>query len=75
MKPVVDRLKQQYAGKVDIKTMPTDGGDEQIATLADRFQVQYVPTFVFANADGTTTTSIVGEVPQSTLEAEIAKLR
>jgi hypothetical protein len=75
MKPVVDGLKTQHAGKVDIQTLSTNAGDPAIESLASRFGVQYVPTFVFANADGTVSGTIVGEVPRASLDAAIAKLK
>jgi hypothetical protein len=34
MKPVVDRLVNDYAGKVDIKRMPLDKGDAAAEQLA-----------------------------------------
>lgn len=75
MRPVVDRLKDKYAGKVDIKRMNTSQGDPEVERLAQSFGIQYVPTFVFVNSDGTKSGLIVGEVSQATLEAEIAKLK
>jgi thioredoxin-like negative regulator of GroEL len=75
MRPVVDRLKEKYAGKVEVKRMNTDAGDAEVDRLAQSFGIQYVPTFVFVRADGTKSGFVVGEVPQATLEAEIAKLK
>jgi thioredoxin-like negative regulator of GroEL len=52
MKPVVDRLKVAYSGKVAFKLMNVDA-DQTANKLANAYGVQYVPTFVFINADGT----------------------
>lgn len=75
MRPVVDGLARTYAGRYDIKLMNTSGGDPQVARLAEEFGIQYVPTFAFVNSDGTKNGVIVGEVPGSTLEQELAKLK
>jgi thioredoxin-like negative regulator of GroEL len=75
MKPVVDGLTKRYAGKIEIRRMDTDGSDPQVAQLADALGIQYVPTFVFVNSDGTVTATVVGEVSESRLVEELAKLR
>lgn len=75
MKPVVDGLAKRYAGRYDIKVMNTSGRDREIALLAQRFRIQYVPTFVFVGSDGRMGASVVGAVPASRLEQELAKLK
>jgi thioredoxin-like negative regulator of GroEL len=75
MKPVVDRLRTEYAGKIDIKRMDTDGTDPVVQQLANTFGIQYVPTFVFVNRDGTVVDTVVGEVPADALTTRLAKLR
>jgi thioredoxin-like negative regulator of GroEL len=75
MKPVVDGLVQKYAGKYDIKRMDLSDGDATATRLADSYGVEYVPTFVFLNADGSLANKIVGAVPVDQLEAELAKLQ
>lgn len=75
MKPVVDGLRERYKGKIEVKRMDTDGSDAQVAQLADAFGVQYVPTFVFVNSDGSVSGTVVGEVPESRLVEELAKLK
>jgi len=75
MKPVVDGLRDRYAGKIEIRRMDTDGNDNQVAQLAGTFGIQYVPTFVFVNSDGTVSATVVGEVPESQLVAELSKLK
>jgi thiol-disulfide isomerase/thioredoxin len=68
MKPVVDRLQQQYKGKVEFKLYDVDNSDEG-NQLMGQFNAKYVPTFVFINKDGTVSTQKVGE----TSEAEMRK--
>lgn len=75
MKPVVDGLRDRYKGKVEVRRMDTDGSDQQVQKLAETFGVQYVPTFVFVNSDGTVSGTVVGEVPESRLVEELAKLK
>jgi thioredoxin-like negative regulator of GroEL len=75
MKPVVDGLVKKYAGTYDIRIMNGSTGDPQVETLAQEFDIQYVPTFVFVNSDGTVSAKIVGAVPVSQLEDELAKLK
>jgi len=68
MKPVVDRLKQQYEGKVEFKLYDVDNSAEGNDLMA-KFNAKYVPTFVFINRDGSVATQKVGE----TSEAEMKK--
>ena len=75
MKPVVDGLVKKYAGTYDIRIMNSSSGDPEVASLAKKFGIQYVPTFVFVNTDGSVSEQIVGAVPASQLEAELAKLK
>jgi thioredoxin-like negative regulator of GroEL len=75
MKPVVDGLVKKYAGTYDIRIMNGSTGDPQVETLAQEFDIQYVPTFVFVNTDGTVSDKIVGAVPVSQLEQALAKLK
>jgi len=75
MKPVVDGLIKKYAGRYDIKVMNTSSRDREIALLAQRFRIQYVPTFVFVESGGKVGATVVGAVPASRLEQELAKLK
>ena len=74
MKPVVDGLVTKYAGTYDIKVMNLSSGDPETSRLADSYGVEYVPTFVFLNSDGTRSNTIVGAVAVEQLESELAKL-
>ena len=75
MKPVVDRLEKDYAGKVDVKRMPTDTGDPEVARLATLFKIQYVPTFVFVDASGVQKDLLIGQVDEATLRQKLDALR
>ncbi len=52
MKPVVDRLREEYKGRVDIRVLNVST-DRVAGEQADAFGIRAVPTFVFAGADGT----------------------
>ncbi|MDO8986918.1 MAG: hypothetical protein Q7V14_01685 [Coriobacteriia bacterium] len=74
MKPLVERLKEEYAGKVEFR-LYVDSGDLVGDQLAQQFNVQYVPTFVFVNADGSVSGQpIVGGVDEATLRQRLDKL-
>ena len=75
MKPVVDRLKQEYAGKIGFRRLDTTAGNPETDRLANLFQVQYVPTFVFINADGTTSDLLVGGTTAEVLRAKLNALK
>jgi thioredoxin-related protein len=75
MAPVVDRLADEYTGKVDVKKMSLNGDDPAAEELATRFGVEYVPTFVFVDSQGTQQGLIVGETAESNLRAKLDALR
>lgn len=75
MKPLVERLASEYAGKVESRRY-VDSGDPTGDALAARFDIQYVPTFVFVNADGSLSGQpIVGETDEATLRARLDALK
>ena len=73
MKPVVDRLKEQYKGKIDFYRWDP-GVDPQGNDLATKINAQYVPTFVFFNAKGEKVDMIVGGISETTLRAKLDTL-
>jgi thioredoxin-like negative regulator of GroEL len=75
MKPVVDRLTTDYAGKVDITKMPLDKGDAAAEQLANTFGVEYVPTFVLVDSKGVRQGLIVGETSEANLRGKLDSLR
>ena len=74
MKPVVDGLIKKHAGRYDIRVINTSSRDPKAGVLAQMYGIQYVPTFVFVRSDGSVSASVVGAVPASRLERELAKL-
>jgi thioredoxin-related protein len=74
MRPVVDGLVKRYSDQHDIRILNTSKLDSKSRALAQNYHVQYVPTFVFVNSDSSFAGSVVGAVPASRLERELAKL-
>ncbi|HAL29678.1 MAG TPA: hypothetical protein DCP20_03045 [Coriobacteriia bacterium] len=74
MAPVVDRLSVEYEGVVEFRLMnaETDPSSQELATT---FGLQYVPSFVFLDSDGTQRDLIVGEVSEADLRATLDSLR
>lgn len=74
MAPVVDRLTDEYEGTVEIRALNVEE-DAAAAELASSFRVQYVPTFVLVNADGSTANTLVGEISESDLREALDALK
>ena len=75
MKPLVERLKKEYAGKVEFRRY-VDSGDPVGDVLARQFNVQYVPTFVFVNEDGSLSGApFVGGTDEATLRQRLDALK
>jgi len=73
MKPVVDRLKKQYEGKVEFKLYDVDSSAEG-NQLMSQFNAKYVPTFVFINKDGSISTQKVGETSEADMKSALDAL-
>ena len=73
MKPVVDGVMQAYAGKVELRRL--DANDPANQKVADQFGVQYVPTFVFINGDGTRSDEVVGAMSADDVRRRLDALK
>jgi thiol-disulfide isomerase/thioredoxin len=73
MKPVVDRLAKQYANKVEIRMF--NANDAATQQLASQFDIQYVPTFVFADATGKVVDKVVGGMTEAALTAKLDAMK
>jgi thiol-disulfide isomerase/thioredoxin len=73
MAPIVDRLKQQFKGKIEFRRydVTTDATGQQ---LADAVGAQYVPTFLFFDAKGQKSDMVVGGMTEATLKAKLDTL-
>jgi len=75
MKPLVERLAKEYEGTIETRRY-VDGGDAVGEELAARFGVEYVPTFVFVNSDGTVSGDmIIGGATEAQLRDRIDALK
>jgi protein-disulfide isomerase len=75
MKPLVERLSKEYADKVETRVY-VDNENPTGNALAEQLGVQYVPTFVFVNADGTLSGQVVvGGVDESVLRERLDALK
>jgi len=64
-----------YKGTVDFRIY-VDSGDPVGDALAQQFNIQYVPTFMFANADGSLSGEpIVGGTDEATLRKRLDALK
>ena len=73
MKPVVDRLKEQYKDKITFYRWDP-GVDQQGNDLATKLKAEYVPTFVFFNAKGEKVDMVVGGIEEATLKSKLDAL-
>jgi predicted DsbA family dithiol-disulfide isomerase len=74
MKPVVDGLSDEYAGKVDFKRLNVET-DQKAVELANQMGVTAVPTFVFVNSNGVQAGTKIGGATAEDLRAQIDKLQ
>jgi thioredoxin 1 len=63
MKPAIEALQQEYAGRIEIRSIDVDQDKE----LAQKFGVEAIPTLVFLDAKGNELSRIVGLVPKDTI--------
>jgi thioredoxin-like negative regulator of GroEL len=75
MKPVVDGLKKEYQGKVDIVRIDANTASGKEAQLANQFGVTAVPTFVFLNSDGTVANKIIGGAEAAAMRTQLDALK
>lgn len=74
MKPLVEGLEKQYAGKVEFRRLNVET-DQAAISLATQLQLQYVPSFVFVNADGSIASQVVGEQTEEQLKSAVDALK
>lgn len=70
MEPVVLALEKKYGNQVDFIVADVD--KEKV--LADKYQVYYIPAFVFIGKNGVVIDNNVGEVSQKKLAQQIEHL-
>ena len=70
MKPILDELKKELAGKVEIRIVDT-GEDE---ATADKFNIQLIPTQVFLDATGKEVYRHEGFLPKEDILAKLKEM-
>jgi len=73
MAPIVDGLIPEYEDTVAIRKYDVEASEAGM-DLADEFGIQFVPSFVFVDADGEHVDTLIGEVSQKTLESTLDSL-
>jgi thioredoxin 1 len=63
LKPTIEALEKEYEGKIEIRSIDVD----QNKDLAQKFNVQAIPTLVFLDAKGNELSRIVGLTPKDTI--------
>ena len=74
MKPVVDRLRSKYAGRVEFRRYDVTK-DLAGISMANQLGAEYVPTFVFFDSKGVKVDMIVGGATEDALKAKLDALR
>jgi thiol-disulfide isomerase/thioredoxin len=74
MAPLVERLRQEFKGKVEFRRydVTTDQTGQQ---LADAVGARYVPTFLFFDAKGAKVDMVVGGMTEAALKSKLAALK
>ncbi len=74
MAPIVNGLKAEYEGSVAIRVYNVETNQKGI-DLANEYEVQFVPTFVFVDPEGTVVDTIIGETSEETLRKALDALK
>ncbi len=72
MAPIVDRLKKEFEGIVDIRIIDVNLAQNQ--NLVNSFRIQYVPTFAFATREGKVTEIYIGGISEGDLRKKVQSL-
>lgn len=73
MAPIVNGLIDEYEGRVAIRTYNVEKSDVGRA-LAEEYEVQFVPSFVFVDSEGEYVDMIIGETSEETLKKALDEL-
>lgn len=67
MKPIFEKLAAEYTGRFNFVSIDVDENPD----LAEKYQIQSIPAFVFLDEEGKETNRITGAIPESELRNEI----
>jgi thioredoxin 1 len=74
MKPLVEGLEKKYGDKVEFRRLNVEK-DQAGVELANELGIQYVPTFMFVNADGVVSKQTVGAMDEAQFKAALEALQ
>lgn len=72
MRPTVDRIEQQWAGRLRVLRVNYPGAEAQ--HLAERYRLRMVPSFILFDATGREHWRATGQVDETIFHARIAEL-
>jgi thioredoxin 1 len=70
VKPVLEELKKELAGKVEVRIVDTGENPEE----ADKFHIEMIPTQVFLDAKGKEVYRNVGFMPKKDILAKLKEM-
>ncbi len=72
MRPVVNRLRSEYAGRIEVVSLNRNGGRGH--RIAGKYAASFTPTFVFVRPDGALQDVILGETDAEQLREKLELL-
>jgi len=75
MKPVVDRLANEFSGTVEFIVYADTSADPGAGELANEHGITAVPTMVLVTPDGTEVDRVVGSLPEADLRDKLSEAR
>lgn len=70
LKPIYAKLASKYEGKITMVTVDVDDNHD----MADKFEVQSIPTLIFFDSTGTQIDRITGFIPEHDLDQKLLTL-
>ena len=74
MAPVVDGIRSEYEQDIAFRIYNIEESGRG-AELAEEYQVEYVPTFVFVDGKGTVVNTLVGAIGEDALRTALDRLK
>ncbi len=72
LKPVMEKLKEQYGDQIDVTTINVD--DKNNAEMLEQYDVAPIPTVIFLNSDGQVVGYSIGFSGEKSVQKEMKKL-
>ncbi len=71
---MVDRLEQEYEGKVLFKRLNPEE-DAEASSIMAKYNLTSIPTFMFVNRDGSVAETLIGAAEESRLRQSLDALK